>query len=324
MANAKNTHLTSPFEGTSCAMIDFITTLQFDICKQLELFESTATFSTDFWTRPEGGGGKSCVIEHGDVFEKGGVNISAVHSTLTTKKEQHLFQQLLAKRNLPQFDLNNAQYVATGISLVLHPKNPFVPTVHMNYRYFELRSTNHSCWWFGGGTDLTPYYLYHDDATHFHVTLKQACDVSDQTYYPTFKKACDDYFYLPHRNEHRGIGGIFFDYLHTKSPEHYLTLVTNCGYSFTNAYLPILKKHYQRPYTPQEEQWQRYRRGRYVEFNLLYDRGTLFGLKTNGRIDSIFMSLPPSVNWHYNQSITKNSPEYDTQRHVQQQPKDWI
>ena len=317
-------HLSSPFKGTSEKMLSYVHDLQDRICKGLESIESQTTFKTDSWHRNGGGGGITRVLENGNTFEKGGVNISAVHGTLENITPDSLFHTLLKQVDNKTFKLDNAQFFATGLSLVIHPKNPFVPTIHMNIRYFELQNDTEHLWWFGGGTDLTPYYLFDDDVVHFHQTLKQACDRHDRAYYETFKKQCDDYFYLPHRKETRGVGGIFFDYLHQQSADHYLGLVSSCGDCFLDSYIPIVKKRHQLPYTQHQRDWQRYRRGRYVEFNLLYDRGTLFGLKTNGRIESIFMSLPPDVSWIYCFEPEDGSEEAILQDLLRQTPKSWI
>ncbi|RAP29828.1 oxygen-dependent coproporphyrinogen oxidase [Candidatus Marinamargulisbacteria bacterium SCGC AG-343-D04] len=278
----------------------FFSDLQNTICQKLESYEDTS-FTQDPWKRDAGGGGLSCVVENGSVFDKGGVNVSTIKGSPSSDNELSMFRTLCKQFNSPKFNLENSSYFASGISLVLHPKNPYIPTVHMNYRYFELENEGNRIWWFGGGCDLTPYILDKDDAQHFHKTLKDTCDLSDPSYYPIFKQKCDNYFYIPHRNEHRGIGGIFFDYLHEKNPEHYVSLITQCGHAFLPSYIPILEKHIHTPYSDDEKKWQLYRRGRYVEFNLIYDRGTLFGLKTNGRVSSILMSLPSQVSWHYDE-----------------------
>ncbi len=278
--------------------------IQNSIISSLNAFEENCSFTKDSWTRSENnGGGISAVIENGQVFEKAGVNISAIRGSIESEKEISMFSQLFKQQNLVVDKIAYSNYFATGISLVIHPVNPYVPTVHMNYRYFEINTPdNTSLWWFGGGTDLTPYNIDRQAFHHFHTTLKTTCDQFDSSYYPLFKKKCDAYFYLPHRNEHRGIGGIFFDYLNKESQDYYIKFIQTCAESFIPSYIPIIEKNYTKSYLEDDKQWQAYRRGRYVEFNLLHDRGTLFGLKTNGRIESIFMSLPRHVSWFYDES----------------------
>lgn len=281
--------------------VAYIKTLQDTITKTLENIDGEAHFIEDHWERKGGGGGRTRVIENGAVFEKGGVNISEVFGELPKSMQQH-------------FGVEEAQFFACGLSLVLHPKNPFVPTVHANWRYFEMYNSNGEIvdQWFGGGQDLTPYYIFEEDAKHFHQVCKTACDAHNTSFYPLYKEKCDDYFYNAHRNEARGIGGLFFDYL-KPSPEmqmeNWYNFVTEVGNSFLEAYVPIVEKRKNLSYTKQQRDWQEIRRGRYVEFNLVHDKGTLFGLKTNGRIESILMSLPPHVQWHYNFEPEKNSPE---------------
>ncbi|MEN9296575.1 MAG: Coproporphyrinogen oxidase [Bacteroidota bacterium] len=269
----------------------YIQNLQDQICKGLEDIDGVARFREDLWDRPEGGGGRTRVIENGQVFEKGGVNISAVHGKLPDSMQQ-------------LFNVGEADFFACGLSLVIHPKNPMVPTVHANWRYFEMydEKGNVINSWFGGGQDLTPYYLFKEDAIHFHQTCKTACDKHHPEFYPKYKKQCDDYFWNAHRNEARGVGGLFFDYLKAtdaQSMEDWYNFVTEVGNSFLEAYLPIVAKRKDLSYTAEQRTWQEIRRGRYVEFNLVHDKGTLFGLKTNGRIESILMSLPPMAAWEY-------------------------
>lgn len=293
----------------------YIKHLQDSICKTLESIDGKATFKEDLWDRPEGGGGRTRVIENGNVFEKGGVNISSVFGKLP--------EQLQKTLNVSQGD-----FFACGLSLVLHPKNPMVPTVHANWRYFEMydEQGNIVTQWFGGGQDLTPYYLFDEDAIHFHNVCKEACDKHDETFYPQYKKRCDEYFYNAHRNEGRGIGGLFFDYLKKTdsiSLQERYDFVTEIGNSFLNSYVPIVEKRKKLSYSSEQRDWQEVRRGRYVEFNLVHDKGTLFGLKTNGRIESILMSLPPKVQWHYNHSPEKGSEE-ERLIQVLQQPKNWV
>lgn len=312
-------------------------TLQDKICQGLEQVDGEGTFQEDSWERAEGGGGRSRVMKEGKVFEQGGVNFSEVWG-------KDLPPSILVQR--PEAAGHN--FYATGTSIVLHPRNPFVPTVHLNYRYFEAGPV----WWFGGGIDLTPYYPFAEDAAHFHNTLKQACDAHHPEYYPAFKLWCDEYFYLKHRQETRGVGGIFFDYqdnqgvlypisypgsqIDTKAANHskevgaiegrnwenLFSFVQGCGNAFLPAYVPIVERRNGLDYTEHQRNFQLYRRGRYVEFNLVYDRGTIFGLQTNGRTESILMSLPPLVRWEYGFQPEPGSPEaelYDTFL----KPQDW-
>jgi coproporphyrinogen III oxidase len=284
------------------AWIEFIHQLQDDICAALEAADGKAKFIEDAWQRPEGGGGKTRVIANGNVFEKGGVNTSVVFGDVTD-----------LMRN--QLKIDGAKWFASGLSLVIHPYNPFVPTVHCNYRMFELYNDKNEIIdrWFGGGTDLTPYYLFEEDARHFHQTYKDACDASDPSFYPKFKKDCDNYFVNTHRNnERRGIGGIFYDYqkpIEEKGVSFWMNLAKTCGYAFIESYIPIVEKRKQTPFTAIHRHWQEIRRGRYTEFNLVHDRGTIFGLKTNGRIESILMSLPPTVRFEYNYQPQPGSEE---------------
>jgi coproporphyrinogen III oxidase len=293
----------------------YIENLQDTITSTLEKVDGKATFEEDLWERKEGGGGRTRVIENGAIFEKGGVNISAVHGELPE-----------ALRN--QFKVKEGNFFACGLSLVLHPINPFIPTVHANWRYFEMYDAdgNIVTQWFGGGQDLTPYYLFDEDATHFHTVCKSACDQHHQEFYSKFKKTCDEYFWNAHRNEARGIGGLFFDYLKENkefSIEDRFNFVTEVGNSFLESYVPIVEKRKEIEFTKEDKDWQEIRRGRYVEFNLVHDRGTLFGLKTNGRIESILMSLPPVVQWKYNHQPEENSEEAKLLT-VLENPKDWV
>ena len=301
--------------------VEYIHTLQDSICKALEKADGKAMFEEDKWERAEGGGGRTRVIANGNVFEKGGVNTSVVFGEVTD-----------AMRT--QLKINGARWFACGLSLVLHPVNPFVPTVHCNYRMFELYNEKGEIIdrWFGGGTDLTPYYLFEEDARHFHGTYKNVCDQFDPSFYHLFKQECDNYFVNYHRNnERRGIGGIFYDYqgrLSTqegqgKEPEFWMNFGKACGDAFTAAYIPIVEKRKDMPYTKENKHWQEIRRGRYVEFNLVHDRGTLFGLKTNGRIESILMSLPPTVRFEYNYQPEKGSKE-DMLLQVCLEPREWV
>ena len=293
----------------------YIQDLQDTITSKLETIDGKAKFQEDIWKRPEGGGGRTRVIENGNVFEKGGVNISGVHGKLPKSMQAY-------------FKVGDVDFFACGLSLVLHPKNPIVPTVHANWRYFEMYNKDGDIIdsWFGGGQDLTPYYLFEEDAKHFHQTCKTACDKHHSDFYPKFKETCDNYFWNKHRNEARGIGGLFFDYLKETdefSIEDRYNFVTEVGNSFLNSYVPIVEKRKEIEYTKEHKDWQEIRRGRYVEFNLVHDRGTLFGLKTNGRIESILMSLPPTVQWIYNHHPSENSEENKLLK-VLGNPKDWI
>ena len=293
----------------------YIHELQDTITSKLEMIDGSAVFKEDVWKRPEGGGGRTRVIENGTVFEKGGVNISGVHGKLPASMQAY-------------FKVKDVDFFACGLSLVLHPKNPMAPTVHANWRYFEMYDEQGAVidQWFGGGQDLTPYYLFEEDAVHFHQTCKTACDKHSPDFYSTYKKRCDTYFHNSHREEARGIGGLFFDYCKASkemSMSHWYDFVKEVGDSFLEAYVPILEKRAQLPFTKEEQNWQEIRRGRYVEFNLVHDKGTLFGLKTNGRIESILMSLPPKVQWVYDHQPEPNSKEEQLMR-VLKTPKNWV
>lgn len=296
--------------------ISFIHQLQNDICIGLEQEDGKAKFIEDEWERKGGGGGKTRVIANGNVFEKGGVNTSVVHGKVTDTMRKAL-------------NIQGEQWFAAGLSLVIHPFNPFVPTVHCNYRMFELYDEKGSTIdrWFGGGTDLTPYYLFDEDAVHLHTTYKNVCDAFDTSFYPTFKKVCDDYFVNTHRdNERRGIGGIFYDHQkpgEEKDANFWMNFGEACGNAFLPAYLPIVQKRKSSAFNPSNKYWQEIRRGRYVEFNLVHDRGTIFGLKTNGRTESILMSLPPTVRFDYNYQPEPGSEE-DKLLQVCKDPRDWV
>jgi coproporphyrinogen III oxidase len=296
--------------------INFIHDLQDRICAALEKVDGAASFVEDRWERNGGGGGKTRVIANGNVFEKGGVNTSIVFGDVSE-----------AMRT--QLKIDGARWFACGLSLVMHPVNPFVPTVHCNYRLFELYNADGSLAdrWFGGGTDLTPYYLLEEDARHFHGTYKHVCDAFDPSLYPLLKKECDNYFVNKHRNnERRGIGGIFYDYkkaLNEKDIEFWFGFGKACGNAFVDAYIPIVEKRKDLSYSVAHKHWQEIRRGRYVEFNLVHDRGTLFGLKTNGRTESILMSLPPTVRFEYDYQPKKGSEEEKLLK-VCEEPVDWV
>lgn len=296
--------------------ITYIYDLQDRICTALEKADGKALFIEDKWERAEGGGGKTRVISNGNVFEKGGVNTSVVFGEVSDVMRK-------------QLGVNGDKWFACGLSLVLHPVNPFVPTVHCNYRMFELYNEEDQLVdrWFGGGTDLTPYYLFEEDANHFHQTYKDVCDRFDAAFYPSMKETCDNYFVNTHRNnERRGIGGIFYDHKREDAQhdtEFWMNFGKACGNAFLPAYLSIVEKRKDIAYNESHKHWQEIRRGRYVEFNLVHDRGTLFGLKTNGRTESILMSLPTTVRFEYNYQPQPGSEE-DTLLQVCLHPKEWV
>ena len=273
--------------------------LQSRICIALEDADGAGIFSTEEWERAEGGGGVTRILQNGNVIEKGGVNFSAVSGKLPENISNAL--------KLPPSD-----FFATGVSIVIHPHNPHVPIIHMNVRYFEVSGGDY---WFGGGIDLTPHYVNAADATFSHSALKNTCDIFDADYYPKFKKWADDYFFIPHRNETRGVGGIFFDRLSTTekhSKENRFEFLKAVGETFAPVYAELMKRNSAKPFSEKEKQWQLIRRGRYVEFNLVYDKGTKFGLDTNGRIESILMSLPALASWQYNHTPEAGSAEEAT------------
>lgn len=312
----------------------FMKGLQDEICQKLEELDGSSSFLEESWQRKEGGGGRSRVTKAGALLEQGGVNFSEIWG-------DRLPPSILAQRP----EAEGHRFYATGTSMVLHPNNPYIPTVHLNYRYFEAGPV----WWFGGGIDLTPYYPFKEDVIQFHQTLKNACDAHHPEYYPTFKQWCDEYFFLKHRQETRGVGGIFFDYqdgqgklyrgpnpdgpaaqysdrignIGERSWEDIFGFVQSCGSAFLPAYVPIIEARHNTEYGERERQFQLYRRGRYVEFNLVYDRGTIFGLQTNGRTESILMSLPPLVRWEYNYSPELNSIEDELYK-TYLKPQDWL
>ena len=303
-------------------MEEFIKEQQKNIVRELEKIDG-GRFRVDTWQRSQGGGGTSCVLQDGKVFEKAGVNISVVYGTLP----RPAIERMRLNHKTLDPDIESLEFFAAGLSLVLHPQNPMAPTVHLNYRYFETSNKDGTplAWWFGGGTDLTPCYLFDEDAIHFHRTIKEACDKHDKSYYERFKKWCDDYFRVKHRNESRGIGGIFFDDLDEseKDPENLFNFIQDCCKAFLPSYLPILMRRKDLPYNDFEREWQMIRRGRYVEFNLVYDRGTSFGLNTPGaRVESILMSLPKQASWHYMHEPQSGSRE-ERLLGVLRQPKDW-
>ncbi len=295
------------------AIKNYLLALQGDICQRLEEVDGSGKFQEDEWQREEGGGGRSRVLNNGAVIEKGGVNFSHVTGDAMPSS---------ATAHRPE--LAGRSFEAMGVSLVIHPLNPYVPTSHANVRFFIAeKAGSDPVWWFGGGYDLTPYYANEEDCRHWHQTAKEACDNLDPNYYPRFKKWCDDYFYLKHRNEARGIGGLFFDDFNEKNFEHAFKFMQAVGDSYAEAYCPIVNKRKDKEWGERERQFQLYRRGRYVEFNLVYDRGTLFGLQTGGRTESILMSLPPLVRWEYDWHPEKGSEE--EKLYTQFLPtKDWL
>ncbi len=289
-------------------IIPWFRELQQDICLQLENADGQGLFREDYWERPAGGYGYTRVI-HGRHIEKGGVNFSAVHGPMPEKITSAL-------------KVSPGRFLATGVSIVLHPSNPNTPIIHMNVRYFEM---DNGTWWFGGGIDLTPHYADPEDARVFHRTLKQVCDRHHAGYYPAFKKWADDYFFIRHRNETRGIGGIFFDRLSGEpgfTKEQRFAFVQDVGRAFAPLYVSFLNKHKEKPFGEREKQWQYLRRGRYVEFNLVYDKGTKFGLDTEGRTESILMSLPPMAAWEYDFVTQAGSREEET-RNLLRKDIDW-
>jgi coproporphyrinogen III oxidase len=322
-----------PAVESKARVCNFMRELQDDICQRLEQVDGVGKFKEDSWEREEGGGGRSRVMREGAVFEQGGVNFSEIWG-------EHLPPSILTQRP----EAAGHRFFVTGTSMVLHPRNPYIPTVHLNYRYFEAGPV----WWFGGGIDLTPYYPFAEDAAHLHRTIKQACDAHNPHYYPTFKRWCDEYFYLKHRQETRGVGGIFFDYQdgqgqlyrgphpegaaaaysaqvgpqEPRSWEELFAFARDCGQAFLPGYVPIVERRRSMEYGDRQRQFQLYRRGRYVEFNLVYDRGTIFGLQTNGRTESILMSLPPLVRWEYSYQPEPNTPEAELYE-IFLKPQDW-
>ena len=293
------------------AVKDYLTGLQNRICAELESIDGKATFNGDTWERPGGGGGDSRVMKQGEVFEQAGVGFS------------HVFGDRMppsASKNRPE--LAGKAFQAVGVSLVLHPRNPYVPTTHANFRFF-MAGQRKPVWWFGGGFDLTPYYPFHDDVVHWHRVAKAACEPFGDDLYPRYKQWCDEYFYLEHRGETRGVGGLFFDDVNEPGFDKSFEFVRSAAESFLNAYRPIVEKRISHRYGDRQRHFQLYRRGRYVEFNLIYDRGTLFGLQSGGRTESILMSLPPMVRWEYDWQPEPGSPE-ETLYTDYLRPRDWL
>jgi len=297
------------------AVRDYLLGLQDHICQQLEIVDGQEKFVEDAWERTDGlaGGGRTRVLNDGAVFEQGGVNFSHVRGTSMPAS---------ATANRPE--LAGRSFEAIGVSLVIHPKNPFAPTSHANVRFFIAEKEGEEpIWWFGGGYDLTPYYGFEEDAIHWHQTAKNACDPFGDDVYHKLKKWCDDYFYLKHRDETRGAGGLFFDDLNEGGFKHCFAFLQSVGNSYIDAYVPIVKRRKDTQYGEREHDFQLYRRGRYVEFNLVYDRGTLFGLQSGGRTESILMSLPPLVKWRYNWQPEPGSDEAKLYE-VFLKPQDWL
>jgi len=292
----------------------YLVQLQESICSDLESLDGKAIFEKDHWSKENGNGsGITSVICDGDVFEKGGVNFSIVHGNKMPKSASTLRPELEGRK-----------YTALGVSLVLHPENPYIPTTHSNVRFFVAEEPGKEpIWWFGGGFDLTPFYGFDEDAVHWHTTAKKACLPFGEKVYSKYKKWCDDYFYLEHRDEQRGIGGLFFDDLNEGGFDRCFEFMKSVGDHFSEAYLPIVIKRKDTPYGKKERNFQLYRRGRYVEFNLIYDRGTLFGLQSGGRTESILISMPPKVKWSYQFQVEKDSEEEKLYNHYLK-PKEWI
>lgn len=290
----------------------YLLSLQDEICSGLEAHEPSLSFQEDLWEKEEGGGGRTRVLADGEVFEKAGVNFSHVHGS-----------SLPASATQARPELAGRSYQAMGVSLVIHPRNPYVPTSHANVRFFIAEKDGEEpIWWFGGGYDLTPYYPFEDDCRHWHSVAKAACDPFGEQVYPDYKRWCDEYFYLKHRNETRGVGGLFFDDLNAPGFEQSFALMKAVGSSYLSAYEPIVAQRKATPYTERERQFQLYRRGRYVEFNLVFDRGTLFGLQSGGRTESILMSLPPLVRWEYAYEPEADSDEARLQDFLV--PREWV
>ena len=298
-------------ELTRTEIIEAFKETQDYICKSLEELDGKSKFKEDLWSRDEGGGGRTRVISEGNLLEKGGVNFSAVHGPVSDMMKK-------------QLNLEGNSFLATGVSIVLHPYNPFVPIMHMNIRYFEM---DNGAYWFGGGIDMTPHYIEEDLARSFHVHLKKVCDKYSDEFYPKFKKWADDYFFIPHRNETRGVGGIFYDHLTTEntgvSKHELLEFALDLGRIFPKLYSFQAEKNRSKEFNPDNLKWRNIRRGRYVEFNLVYDRGTQFGLKTGGRIESILMSLPENASWYYDFSPKSNSLEDKTSKLLKKN-KNWL
>ncbi|URD89503.1 Coproporphyrinogen-III oxidase [Musa troglodytarum] len=303
--------------------------VQEEVCAALEAADGVGKFREDVWSRPGGGGGISRVLQDGAVWEKAGVNVSVVYGVMPPEAYRVAKGKTGIGCGDSAVNAGPVPFFAAGISSVLHPKNPFAPTLHFNYRYFETDAPKDSSgapkqWWFGGGTDLTPAYIFEEDAKHFHRVQKQACDKFEPSFYPRFKKWCDDYFFIKHRGERRGLGGIFFDDLNEYDQELLLGFSTECAKSVVSSYIPIIERRKNAPFTEQHKAWQQLRRGRYVEFNLIYDRGTTFGLQTGGRIESILVSLPLTARWEYGHQQPEEGSEEWKLLDACITPKEWI
>ncbi|MEM7481390.1 MAG: oxygen-dependent coproporphyrinogen oxidase [Acidobacteriota bacterium] len=295
------------------AVQEYLRALQARLTSELAILDGAKGFAEDRWQRQEGGGGRTCILDEGGLFERAGVNYSDVHGETLPPA---------ATRERP--DLAGRRFRAMGVSLVLHPKNPYVPTAHANVRFFLADGRERDpVWWFGGGFDLTPYYGFEEDAVHWHHTARTACQPFGQDVYPRFKARCDEYFFLRHRGEARGVGGLFFDDLESWGFERCFAFTRSVGDHFLPAYAPIAERHRNTPWGERQREFQLYRRGRYVEFNLLWDRGTLFGIQSDGRTESILMSLPPRVRWQYDYAPEPGTPEAElTEKFLQ--PRDWL
>lgn len=305
--------MSNNIDETVLTIREYLLSLQEKICQALQNVDGKAQFIADSWQRDEGGGGTSKVLTNGAVFEKAGVNFSEVHG-----------EQMPASATAQRPILAGRAFRALGVSLVIHPDNPFIPTTHMNIRFFVAhKEGSEPVWWFGGGFDLTPYYGFVEDAVHWHQTARAACVEFGDDIYPKYKQWCDEYFFLKHRNETRGIGGLFFDDLNKWPLERCFEFQRSVGDHFLPAYLPIVEKRKSANFDEQQKWFQQYRRGRYVEFNLVYDRGTLFGLQSNGRTESILMSLPPLVRWEYDWQPTPGTPEATLYEQFLK-PQDWL
>jgi coproporphyrinogen III oxidase len=293
-------------------VIEFLKSLQDQICASLEAADGSGKFIEDNWVREEGGGGRTRVLTNGSVIEQGGVNFSVVSG-----------DKLPPSATAHRPELAGRKWQACGVSLVIHPKNPFIPTSHANVRFFIAEKEGEApVWWFGGGFDLTPFYPFKEDVVHWHQTAKNICDPFGDDVYPKYKKWCDEYFYLKHRNEARGVGGLFFDDLNKWDFTQCFDFMKAIGAGFIDAYVPLIEKRKDTPYDENNRQFQLYRRGRYVEFNLVFDRGTLFGLQSGGRTESILMSMPPLVRWEYNFQADPDSPEAALLPYLV--PQDWL
>ena len=292
---------------------DYFQAMQTKICASLEEIDGKGLFHNDPWDRSDGGGGTTCIMREGNIFEQAAVGYSNIKG-----------RQMPPSATIKRPELAGKSFMAIGISLVLHPKNPYVPTTHANLRFFSAADTQGKpIWWFGGGFDLTPFYPFHEDVVHWHQKAKEACDPFGEHLYPKYKKWCDEYFFLKHREETRGVGGLFFDDLNEYGFSKTFNFVKAVGDQFLPAYLPIVEARCNHKFSERERQFQLYRRGRYVEFNLIHDRGTLFGLQSGGRVESILMSLPPKVRWEYSWKPQPGSPEAELYKNYLK-PRDWL